>query len=103
MPAIMRRFRKGNTFGTETIKLVMPTEYKAKRFVAKTWHNPYTEQDEVRKEKERMKRESLFSYDNLRRGRKQARQGGPERRSTSQRRPYLCMVQESIPPMGSTG
>jgi RNA-directed DNA polymerase len=65
MPAIMRRFRKGNTFGNGTIKLSMPTEYKAKRFVAKTWHNPYTEQDEVKREKERIKRESLFSYDNI--------------------------------------
>ena len=44
----------------------MPTEYKAKRFVAKTWHNPYTEKDEVKREKERIKRESLFTYDNLR-------------------------------------
>jgi hypothetical protein len=65
MPAIMRRFRKGNTFGNGTIKLTMPTEYRAKRFVAKTWHNPYTEKDEVRKEKERIKRESLFSYDDI--------------------------------------
>jgi RNA-directed DNA polymerase len=68
MPAIMRRFRRGNTFGNGTRKLIMPTEYKAKRRVAKTWHNPYTEQDEVKKEKERIKRESLFSYDNIRLG-----------------------------------
>ena len=33
--------------------------------VARTWHNPYTEKDEVKKEKERIKRESLFSYDNV--------------------------------------
>jgi RNA-directed DNA polymerase len=68
MPAIMQRFRMGNTFGTKTGKLVMPTEYKAKRLLAKTWHNPYTEKDEVRKEKERIKRESLFSYDSVRAG-----------------------------------
>jgi RNA-directed DNA polymerase len=65
MPAIMQRFRKDNTFGNKTSKLIMPTEYKARRLVAKTWHNPYTEQDEVKKEKERIKRESLFSYDNI--------------------------------------
>jgi RNA-directed DNA polymerase len=65
MPAIMRRFRTNNTFGNGTRKLIMPTEYKAKRCVAKTWYNSYTEQDEVKKEKERMKRESLCSYDNL--------------------------------------
>jgi hypothetical protein len=60
----MRRFYKDNTFGTHSIKLIMPSEYKAKRFVARTWHNPYTEKDEVNKEKDRVKRESLFSYDN---------------------------------------
>ena len=103
MPAIMQRFRKENTFGTGTIKLVMPTEYKAKRYRARTWHNPYTEQDEVKKEKERMKRESLFSYDRHPRGRKQARTGRPEGRGTAQGRPHLCMVQEGIQPMGSTG
>jgi 5-methylcytosine-specific restriction endonuclease McrA len=36
--------------------------------VAKTWHNPYTEKEEVNKEKERTKRESLFLYDNIRAG-----------------------------------
>src|SRR5215468_2482760 len=33
MPAIMRRFRKGNTFGNGTITLIMPSEYQAKRFL----------------------------------------------------------------------
>jgi RNA-directed DNA polymerase len=75
MPAIMHRFRKENSFGSGTIKLTMPTEYKAKRFVAKTWHNPYTEQDEVKREKERIKRESLFSYDNLHFGESRPGQG----------------------------
>src|SRR6266850_1127819 len=68
MPAIMQRFRKDHTFGKGATKLIMPTEYKAKRFVAKAWHNPYTEKDEVKKEKERIKRESLFSYDNVQAG-----------------------------------
>jgi RNA-directed DNA polymerase len=68
MPAIMQRFRKDKTFGTKAEKLVMPTEYKAKRLLGKTWNNPYTEKDEVRKEKERIKRESLFTYDSVRRG-----------------------------------
>src|SRR5262249_22828812 len=54
---------KDNSFGNGEITLVMPTEYKAKRYVAKTWHNPYTEKEGVQKEKERIKRESLFSYD----------------------------------------
>ena len=68
MSAIMRRFHKGKTFGTKTEKLVMPTEYKAKKLLAKTWHNPYTAKDEVKKEKERMKRESLCTYDSVRPG-----------------------------------
>jgi group II intron reverse transcriptase/maturase len=75
MPAIMRRFRKGNTFGNGTITLIMPSEYQAKRFLAKTWHNPYTEQDEVKKEKERIKRENLFSYDDVHNGEYRPGQG----------------------------
>ena len=65
MSAIMQRFYKGNTFGIKATKLTKLTKYKAKRFIGKIWHNPYTEKDEVRKEKERMKRESLFTYDSV--------------------------------------
>jgi HNH endonuclease len=64
MPRIIQRFYKGNN----ALRLVKPTTYKAKRLMAKTWHNPYTEEDEARKEKERIKRESLFSYDDIRNG-----------------------------------
>ena len=65
MSGIMQRFHKDHTFGNKARKLVMPAEYKAKRLRQKTWHNPYTEKDDVRKEKERIKCESLFSYDNV--------------------------------------
>jgi hypothetical protein len=65
MPAIMQRFRKGNTLGTSTIKLTMPSEYKAKRFVAKTWYNPYTEPEKAKNEKERLKYESLPAYNRI--------------------------------------
>jgi RNA-directed DNA polymerase len=75
IPAIMQRFHKDKTFGNGTIKLIMPTEYKAKRYVAKTWHNPYTEKDEVKKEKERIKRESLFNYDSIHIGESRLGQG----------------------------
>ena len=78
MPAIMQRFRKGKTLGIGTTMLTLPTEYKAKRFVARTWHNPYTEKDEVKNKKDRVKRESLFSYDNVHIG--EGRQGGGELR-----------------------
>ena len=65
IPAVMQRFQQGNTFRTRTIQLIMPSEYKAKRFVAKTWHNPYTEKEQVKEERERMKRDHLFSYDKV--------------------------------------
>ena len=75
MPAIMHRFRKGNTFGTKTITLVMPAEYKAKQLLVKTWHNPYTAPEKVMKEKDRLKRESLFCYDKLWRGHEDRQEG----------------------------
>ena len=64
MPEIMRKYRKGNTLMYKSILLEKPSKYTAKRFVARTWHNPYTETEQVRAEKDRMKRESLFTHDN---------------------------------------
>lgn len=58
MPAVMRRFEEGNTFRIKTARLVIPSEYKAKKFLAKTWRNPYTGQEKIA-------REVLFSYDDL--------------------------------------
>src|SRR5262249_18055883 len=65
MPTVMKRYRKDTTFGTATKRLLSPFEFKAKRFVARTWHNPYTEPEKVKEEKDRLKRESLFSYNQL--------------------------------------
>jgi 5-methylcytosine-specific restriction endonuclease McrA len=65
MSIVMQRFKKGNSFGTKPRKLTLPVEYKAKKRLIKTWPNPYTEKEEVGKEKERLKRESLFSYDQI--------------------------------------
>jgi RNA-directed DNA polymerase len=62
---VLRKHMKDNTFCTTARKLIRLDTYKAKRFVAKTWHNPYTEKEEVKEEKERIKRESLFSYNQL--------------------------------------
>jgi 5-methylcytosine-specific restriction endonuclease McrA len=62
---VIKRFGKEHTFGTIRVTLKMPGEYKAKKRLGKTWHNPYTKKEEVRGEKERIKRESLFSYDKL--------------------------------------
>ena len=63
MSVVLQRFSTGATLGTRTVQLLMPTEIKARKRLTKTWYNPYTEPDEVVKEKERLKRESLFSYD----------------------------------------
>jgi group II intron reverse transcriptase/maturase len=41
IPAVLRKFMRDNTFRTKTRTLIMPSAYKAKRFVAQTWHNPY--------------------------------------------------------------
>jgi 5-methylcytosine-specific restriction endonuclease McrA len=65
MPRILREFRRGESLGTKTRILTMPTELKASKLLMKTWHNPYTDKEEVGKEKDRIKRESHFSYDNL--------------------------------------
>jgi group II intron reverse transcriptase/maturase len=65
IPVILRRYMKDNTFCTKTRKLIRLDTYKAKRFVARTWHNPYTEKEQVTEEKDRIKRESLFSYDRI--------------------------------------
>ena len=64
MPEVMKRFRQGNTFGTKSTKLVMPTEHKAKRLLTKTWHNPYTAKEAIARER-LIILESLWSgYDN---------------------------------------
>ena len=58
----MRRYKKKEgtitTLGTTTTTLVLPSMYKAKRLLAKAWHNPYTA-------KEAIIREKLLWYDSL--------------------------------------
>ncbi len=61
----MQKYRKDKTLGTTRITLVMPGEYRAKKLRTTTWHNPYTRKEAIREEKERIKRESLCSYDKL--------------------------------------
>jgi len=62
---IIRKFGKPSTFGTKSTTLEMPTNHKAKKRLVKTWYNPYIYPEKVTGEKERIKRESLFSYDKL--------------------------------------
>jgi len=73
MPGIMQRFRKENTFGTQTIHLIMPDEYKAKNRLVKTWHNPYTEKEEIIREK-------FLTLDDLWTGIERDRKGGMDLR-----------------------
>lgn len=74
MPVILRKYRKDSTFLYKSVRLIMPDDYKARRFVMKTWYNPYTEPLQVREEQDRLKRESLLSYDKVWDG-KEDRQG----------------------------
>ena len=61
-PTVMRRFSRedGNyrTLGTKRVTLVLPNVYKAKKLLAKTWHNPYTA-------KEALIREKVLWYESL--------------------------------------
>lgn len=99
MPEIMRRYRKGNTFLYKSILLEKPSKYTAKRFVARTWHNPYTEPEQVRAEKDRIKRESLFTHDNAWIG-KESRPGRMDLREESLLRdgPICAMCKDTFQP-----
>lgn len=99
MPEIMRRYRKGNTFLYKSILLDKPSKYTAKRFVARTWHNPYTETEQVRAEKDRIKRESLFTHDNAWIG-KESRPGMMDLREATLLRdgPICAMCKDTFQP-----
>ena len=79
MPAVMRKFRRQNTLGTKATTLFMPDKIKTRKRLVRAWHNPYTEQEKVKEEKERIKRESLFAYDQIWNG-KEDRQGAMDLR-----------------------
>src|SRR6266852_1052027 len=96
MPAIMRRFRKDKLFGIGRTKLVMPNEYKAKRFVAKTWFNPYTDPQKIKEDKDRIKRESLFSYDPLWMGSERRQGQGDLREEILLRDGPICAICKKV-------
>ena len=58
MPNVMGKYRRNNTIGYKTLTLVMPTDFKAKRLLLTTWHNPYIAQEQII-------REELFTWDDL--------------------------------------
>lgn len=41
MPVVMERFRQGDTLGTKTHTLLMPSTFKRRRHFVKIWTNPY--------------------------------------------------------------
>jgi group II intron reverse transcriptase/maturase len=61
-PEVMTRYKRENrptmTLGTKTTTLVLPNAYKARKLLARTWHNPYTAQEAIIREK-------VFWYANL--------------------------------------
>jgi RNA-directed DNA polymerase len=73
MPKVMQKYQKENTFGIKTITMVRPDEYRAKKLLAKTWHNPYTA-------KEAIIREKILIYESLWNGDEGNRQGWTDRR-----------------------
>jgi Group II intron, maturase-specific domain len=54
-PEVMRTYKRVDgkymTLGTKTIALVLPIEYKARKLLAKAWHNPYIAKEEIIREK----------------------------------------------------
>jgi len=53
-PGVMKRFYRRNgeamTLKTNLITLVLPQEYKTKKLLVKTWHNPYTAKEAIVRE-----------------------------------------------------
>jgi RNA-directed DNA polymerase len=55
MPAVMRRYKRvtetGTTLGTNAKTLVLLNTYKAKKLLARPWHNPYIAKEAIIREK----------------------------------------------------
>src|SRR6266699_2032517 len=53
IPQIMKEYYdpQRNTFRVHTLSMVLPSDHKAKRLLTTTWHNPYTAQDAIIREK----------------------------------------------------
>jgi hypothetical protein len=54
-PEVMTRYTRENgktmTLGTQTVTLVLPNAYKARKLLANSWHNPYTATEAIIREK----------------------------------------------------
>ena len=51
IPEVLQKYWIGNAFSTKSTRLIMPNEYKARRRLLKRWHNPYTEKEEIVRER----------------------------------------------------
>src|SRR5262249_35103084 len=86
MPAIMRRFKKEKSFGTKRQTLALPNEYKTKKLLGKTWHNPYTAKEEIVREK-------ILVYESLWNGTEDDRVGwGDTREEVMAQKGTTCYV-----------
>ena len=74
------------TLSTKSIALVMPQTYKARKLLAKTWHNPYTAKEEIIREK-LIWYDSLWSGEEDRQGRSDLREEVIELKGTTC---YMC-------------
>ena len=75
-PAVMQRYCRGTgnqTFGTKTHTLERLSTYKAKKLLAKAWHNPYTAKEAIIRERF-IWYESLWSGEYYRQGWKDLRE-----------------------------
>jgi RNA-directed DNA polymerase len=89
-PEVFKRYKRTQgtitTLGTERTMLVMPYSYKAKKLLAKTWHNPYTA-------KEAIIREKFLWYESIWSG-YQDRQGGWDlREEMIELKGTICAIQ----------
>jgi len=89
-PAVLRQYKRAvnniTTLGTTTRTLVMPHSYKARRLLAKSWHNPYTAQEAIA-------RERFLWYESLWSGH-QGRQGQSDlREDMMQLKGTMCAIQ----------
>jgi hypothetical protein len=85
---VMQRYKRVEgtmTLGTENITLVLPNTYRAKKLLAKTWHNPYTA-------KEAIIREKMLWYDSLWYGNERRQGWGDLREEVIQLKGTTCYI-----------
>ena len=82
---VIQKYGKDNTFVNNDVTLIMPSEYKAKKLMTKTWHNPYTGTENI-------EREHLFSYAELWTGTDQRQNRMDLREEVIELKGTTCMI-----------